>query len=597
MQTLDLKQGTPEWHAHRATHFNASDAPAMMGCSPYKTRNQLLHEMHTGIAPTVDAATQRRFDDGHRFEALARPLAETIVREDLYPVTGSEGRYSASFDGLTMDESTAFEHKTLNDELRFCIRDQFDGYALPKHYQVQMEQQLMVSGADRVLFMATKWDGDTLAEERHCWYASDQKLRASIIAGWEQFDVDLALYIPPLIAPVLVAAAQETLPAVSVRLDGSIAVIDNLEVFGVALTAYIGRINKLPQTDQDFVDLKAVVTTLEKAETALDAAESTALASIASVNAMQSAIGTLRTLTKTNRLLCDKIYKAENDRRKLEIVQGGKDAAMVYIASQNERLGKPYMPTIAVDFAGVAKGLRTLSSMQNAVDTELARFKIEASATADKIQANLSLLRETATDFAFLFADISAIVLKANDDFKVLVESRIARHKVAEADCLENERARIRQEESDKLAKAAADKAAADIKAEQNAIALETMTALADAKERGDMPVQVLDALENVATDLIADLTIGRAVSTSANVISMAQRLAPVVAPATPPSLKLGDIAERLGFTLTADFVKSLGFEPSVVIKAAKLYHEHQFSMICAALIAHIEVVQARQAA
>ena len=33
------------------------------------------------------------------------------------------------------------------------------------------------------------------------------------------------------------------------------------------------------------------------------------------------------------------------------------------------------------------------------------------------------------------------------------------------------------------------------------------------------------------------------------------------------------------------------------VIKAAKLYHEHQFPMICAALVLHIEAVQAKQAA
>jgi hypothetical protein len=79
MQIHNLKQGTPEWHAYRAAHFNASDAPAMMGCSPYKSRNELLHERHTGTAPEVDAGTQALFDDGHRFEALARGRAEQLV--------------------------------------------------------------------------------------------------------------------------------------------------------------------------------------------------------------------------------------------------------------------------------------------------------------------------------------------------------------------------------------------------------------------------------------------------------------------------------------------------------------------------------------
>ncbi len=104
----DFPQGGPEWHKHRATHFNASDAPAMMGCSPYQTRTELLTRMKTGISAEVDAATQRRFDDGHRFEALARPLAEKIIGDDLYPVTGSGGELSASFDGLTLDERHRF---------------------------------------------------------------------------------------------------------------------------------------------------------------------------------------------------------------------------------------------------------------------------------------------------------------------------------------------------------------------------------------------------------------------------------------------------------------------------------------------------------
>ena len=430
MNVTNLLQGSKEWLNHRRKHFNASDAPVMMGCSPYKTRTQLLYELHTGITPTIDEMTQRRFDDGHRFEALARPLAENILGEDLYPVTGTKGRYSASFDGLTIDGSTGFEHKTLNNELLAAIRGK-GGSAndfLPLAYQVQMEHQCMVSGASRILFMASKWDGDALADERHCWYTADPKLRANIIASWDQFECDAALYIPPMVGPVLVAAAQDALPAVSVRLDGAIAVIDNLNVFSSALTAYIGKINKSPQTDQDFVDLKAVVTTLHTAETALNAAEQTALASIVSVNAMQSAIGTLRALAKTNRLLCDKIYKAENERRKLEIINGGRDAATAYIVSLNRRLGRPYMPSVSSDFGGAAKGLRTLSSLQDAVDTELARFKIDASRIADHISINLTTLADKTQTHGFLFADAAQLVLKDNLDLLNVIASRIAAH-------------------------------------------------------------------------------------------------------------------------------------------------------------------------
>ena len=185
MQIVNLIQGSPQWHAHRAQHFNASDAPAMMGCSSYKTRSELIKELATGLGQEVDAATQRRFDDGHRFEALARPLAEEVIGEDLSPCVGTSGKYSASFDGITFMHDVAFEHKTLNDTLREAMFDGCCGDALPLQYQVQMEHQAMVADSiEKVLFMASKWDGDQLVEERHCWYYPNLELRAKIIAGW-----------------------------------------------------------------------------------------------------------------------------------------------------------------------------------------------------------------------------------------------------------------------------------------------------------------------------------------------------------------------------------------------------------------------------
>jgi len=163
METIALTQGSKEWHAHRDIHLNASDAPAMMGCSPYKTRSQLLHEKATGFSEDVDAATQRRFDDGHRFEALARPLAEKIMGKELFPVVGVLGKYSASFDGIDLFEEEALEHKSLNANLRADFDaiesalqqgtpGELVGRILADQYRVQMEQQLMVSGPKHPVF-------------------------------------------------------------------------------------------------------------------------------------------------------------------------------------------------------------------------------------------------------------------------------------------------------------------------------------------------------------------------------------------------------------------------------------------------------------
>ena len=79
MRTLNLAQGSPEWLAHRRTTRNASEAPAMMGASPYVTRTELVRQRATGIDREIDAATQRVFDRGHEVEPALRALAETII--------------------------------------------------------------------------------------------------------------------------------------------------------------------------------------------------------------------------------------------------------------------------------------------------------------------------------------------------------------------------------------------------------------------------------------------------------------------------------------------------------------------------------------
>lgn len=603
----DLIQGTPEWAAHRATHFNASDAPAMMGCSPYKTRSQLLHELHTGRPPEVDAATQRRFDDGHRFEALARPLAVEIIGEDLYPVVGSVGELSASFDGLTMDESINFEHKSLNDELRAAIPpgdlgvgDSEDGGALPLQYRVQMEQQHMVSGCAKTLFMASKWQGEDLIEERHCWYESDPALRAQIVAGWKQFAADLAAYVPAEVIVPVVAAPQFALPAVSIQVNGSIALVDNLDKFGAALTAYVERINKAPQTDQDFADLESTVKALKAAEEALEAAENGALAQTASIDTMRRTVGLYRETARTNRLLVEKLVKAEKENRRTAIVGDAGAELVAHVKKLNERLGKPYMPVIGCDFVGVVKGLKSLDSMKDKVAGELARCKIAANEAADRIQANLATLRELASEHAFLFADTAQLVGKANDDLTALVKQRIADHQAAEAAKEAATRERIRAEEQAKAeADARAKLADEQAKIEQAEAQRQLEERLATSQQREDARQAEMAGAVLAMRAASPETAEQHAVTHDAVVqimmpVTVRQAMAPK--PVTPPTLALGAISERLGFNVTSAFLASLGFEATTV-KAAKLFHEEDFTAICRALIEHIESVCELQAA
>jgi len=154
MKTINLKQGSQEWHNHRLNFYNASDAAAMLGLSIYESRNDFLKRM-AFFDKDVNKFQQKIYDRGHEYEALARPLAEKIIGEDLFPVVGiseNHPKLSASFDGLTLLENIGFEHKTLNEKIvKVQTIDDLD-----EQYLIQMEHQLIVSDAEKILFLAIK---------------------------------------------------------------------------------------------------------------------------------------------------------------------------------------------------------------------------------------------------------------------------------------------------------------------------------------------------------------------------------------------------------------------------------------------------------
>ena len=537
MQLVKLTQGSPEWHAHRRVHFNASDAPAMMGCSPYKTRAQLLHEMATGIAADIDAGTQRRFDDGHRFEALARPLAEEIIGEELYPVIGTEGRLSASFDGLTLLAEKAFEHKTLSAELADVLHADCKGFELPLHYQVQMEQQCLVSGADSVLFMATKWDGERLVDSRHCWYRHSDELAAKILAGWEQFAADLAAYVPPVIEAEVIGRTPETLPALRIEVTGMVTA-SNLDAFKQHALAVFSGINRNLKTDQDFADAEKTVKWCGDVEDRLAAAKQHALSQTESIDALFRAIDEIGAEARRVRLQLDKDVKARKEAIRGEIVADGVAGWNAHLQALHARLDGVKIAVAQPDFGGAIKGKKTVESLRNAVDTALAAAKIEASALADKIDANLRAYREQAAGFEFLFPDYRLLAIKAADDMAAVIKNRISEHEAAEA----------------------AKREAAAEREKQAQIAAQMRT---------------LDAAEDAA--IVAPPVAPARVIHPAAVALRGER----------PTLKLGEINARLGLTVSADFLTELGFEAHIE-RSSRLYRESEWPAICAGISAHV---------
>lgn len=586
----------------------------MMGASKYTSRSDLLQQKATGLVPEVTPQKQALFDRGHAAERPALAIVEEMIGEDLFPATAvhdTDDRLLASFDGVDMLESVIAEHKLWSEPLAAQVR----AGDLEPHYYWQLEQQLLVSGAERAIFVCS--DG-TREKFVHMEYRPVPGRREALLAGWEQFARDLADYVPPAASTVEKIAAEpvEALPAVFVKVEGSIVIRENFDAFEVAMRDFLEhRLIREPKTDQHFADLELQIKAMKAAEAALDGAEAGWIAQIEPVSVAKRRKDMLRALVRENRLLAEKLLSSEKERRKGDIVAVGVKALGDHIAALNARLGKPYMPSVPADFGGCIKGLKSLSSMEDKVATELARAKIAANEIADRIQANLSALRELASEHAFLFADTAQLVLKAPDDCRAQITSRIATHQAEQerraAELAERERARIRAEEQAKLqreqeareAEERRQRAAAEEAERQRVAAAEAEQRRQEqeAAARAKQERQQIDADVHIADGA------GVSLSDSPPMYAAASKTAgpaviplPTRAPAAPSvRIPLGEINKRLAVggvepNFSAAFLAALGFQPEAE-RGSKLYDEANLPLICSVLAQHFAAVAGGQ--
>jgi predicted phage-related endonuclease len=541
MQIHNLVQGSPEWQAFRLEHFGASEAAAMLGISSRVKRTELLHMKHTGTAQEFsDWVQENILDHGHYVEALARPLAEDMIGTELYPVTCSDGLLSASCDGLTMAEDVAFEHKQWNQ----ALADAIEAGQLPDEYMPQPQQIIMVTGCSKVIFVCS--DG-TLDNFVHIEVLPDPAWQERIRAGWAQFAADLSAYEPRQYAPKPEAEPIMSLPALAIQIRGEVAA-SNLPAFQARAERFIASIKTDLVTDEDFANAEATVKFCEKAEGDLDHAKHAALEQTVDIAELMRTLDHIREQLRAKRLTLQTAVKDKKELIKAGILANAKKAFADHVSKLEKEIAPLRLVFQARDFAGAMKNKRTLATLQDAVDTELANSKIAVDAVAQAVRGRLTWYREHAADHEFLFADLQTIIQKPDDDFQMVVRTRIDSHKRAE----------------DQKAEQARQAAAAQVDATPAAAAIaEPVPAPAPAAQVTRIPTA-----------------------------------RPAAASSTPPSLRLGQISDRLGFPLTGEFLGKLGFAPAATDKSARLYHERDFPAICAALIDHINAVsQAQQAA
>ncbi len=106
-----LIPNTPEWEQMRKEKIGASDAPVLMGISPYDTPYSLWQKKLDLIPQTT---MTRPMERGYTLEPLAREQVEQQIGQSLRPRVkfhDSIPWMMATLDGLSEDEKTLVEIK------------------------------------------------------------------------------------------------------------------------------------------------------------------------------------------------------------------------------------------------------------------------------------------------------------------------------------------------------------------------------------------------------------------------------------------------------------------------------------------------------
>ena len=541
----DMIQNGAEWEQFRFEHFGASEAAAMLGISKKTTRNELLKIKRTGNPKQFSRWVQENvLDKGLIVEAKARQHINKLVGQRVYPMVCEDGKLSASCDGLTMDESIATEHKQWN----IAHSRQVAAGTVPDEHMPQCQQILLVTKADKLLFVVSDGTPEKMVS---VWVFPDTAWFLRITEGWEQFERDLAAFeLPAATQAAVIGRAPQNLPALRLEVTGAVTV-SNLEEYRDFAVAQIKTIKLTIDSDEDDADAFAAVKWCEAVEVRMEAARGQSMPeTIAEVFRF---IDDIKEASAKVRIALVKLIERRRIERKDTVLLKAREAFTQHVEKLAAEMDGFLFSVPSPDFLEAAKNKRTINSLQNAIDTALANGKIAADKAARDMRENIALLKADGAGYEFLFNDKQTLVKKQPDDLKLLIKVRVDAQKAGDEKRDEAARQKERDDQAAKVATAAADKTA------------EAAT-VTDVVSR---PIQQAPVIASVFT-------------------APAPRVA-LYDTDGPPLLELGVISLRLGFMVTADFLKTLGFVPVAKDKSALLFHERQFAEICVAIIAHVK--------
>lgn len=154
MIEIQLKQGSQEWLDYRSIRIGASDAPPILGISPYKTRMELWNEkLGLSKGQTKSYAMQR----GNDLEPIIREEMSYNLDCDFIPKVFISDKYpwmSASLDGIDIEKGIVIEIKCSNKQDHESAKKTI----VPKKYYPQLQHILEVCGLHEIYYCSYHQD-------------------------------------------------------------------------------------------------------------------------------------------------------------------------------------------------------------------------------------------------------------------------------------------------------------------------------------------------------------------------------------------------------------------------------------------------------
>lgn len=215
-----------------------------------------------------------------------------------------------------------------------------------------------------------------------------------------------------------------------IRIEGSVQE-SNLEQYRAHWLEQIEAVNTNLVTDDDFATAIKQVKQFKDAEEKLDLAKHYCLEQNADISTLFSMINEISGKLKITRLDLNRKVEEKKKSRKDVIIKSGSYAVNEFMAGQHAAVKQMEIDHLV--FSDVAKGKRSLKSMQDSVNNAAAELIANIQRTAELVENNLAVFESVTAGHSSLFPDRDKLLITAESELVAIAEGRIAKAELEEA--------------------------------------------------------------------------------------------------------------------------------------------------------------------